>query len=103
MFDPFQNFLAHAARAHGIGKEVRAAKVCQNFRSVIPEIFKHIENPEKYIDAGSFRENYLVVNVENSAWAGEVIMRKEEIIKAINTKAGEEIIKNLRTQLKQFS
>ncbi len=103
MFESFQKYIPRAAQAYGIGKEVKAAQVCRYFRNIIPAVFKHIENPEKYIDAASFRENYLLINVENPAWASEVVMRKEEIIRAINQEAGSQVIKNLRTQLKQIN
>lgn len=61
------------------------------------------ENPEvvgQYVDAGYFREGVLVVKVENGSWAQEVIVRKEKIIREVNGKIGEEVVKNLRAELR---
>lgn len=101
MFEPFQNFIKKAANKYGVATEIQAAKVCQDFRSLIPEIFSKIETPEKYIFPAFFKNHTLVINVENSAFAQEVIMRKPKIIEEMNKKAGKQIIKNLRTQLSQ--
>jgi hypothetical protein len=103
MFEPFQKFITEAASRYGIKTEVRAAKICNDFSSMLPEIFEGKEEASNYIQAAYFKNNILVVNVDNPAWSQEVIMRKEKIIKKMNEKAGEEVIKNLRTQLKKIS
>ena len=90
-----------AAGRYGITAEMRAAQICHDFRKLIPEIFENKETPEDHIQAAHFKDQTLTINVENSAWGQEVIMRKEKIIQQMNIKAGKEIIKNLRTQLKQ--
>lgn len=100
MFEPFQKFVKRAAGHYGVGKEVEAAQVCHDFRTLIPEIFVGKQNPEDHIEAGHFKENVLLVRVETQGWGQEVIMRKTKIIEALNHKAGKEIIKNLRTQLR---
>ncbi len=100
MFEPFQKFVKRAAGHYGVSKEVEAAQVCHDFRTLIPEIFAGKEMPQDYIEAGHFKENILMVKVENQGWAQEVIMRKTKIIEEMNKKAGKEIIKNLRTQLR---
>lgn len=101
MFEPFQQFVAKAANRYGVMREVKAAQVCQSFRSIIPQIFEGKESPETYIQPAFFKQNVLVINVENNGWAQEVIMRKTKIIEEMNRLAGEEVIKNLRTQLRQ--
>ena len=101
MFEPFQQFVKKAANRYGISTEMNAAKVCHDFREIIPELFKNIESPVEYISPSSFKDQTLTINVDNSAWGQEVIMRKEKIIDQMNKKAGKEIIKNLRTQLKK--
>ena len=99
MFESFTNYLGKAANRYGIAKEINAIKICQDFKQLVPEIFKEKEAPEQYIQAAYFKNNVLVVNVENSGWAQEVIMRKSEIIKEMNSKIGREVVKNLRTKL----
>lgn len=99
MFHPFQNFITKAANSYGIKTEVQAAKVCHDFRTLIPEIFASKTDPEQNIEPAYFKKNILVIKVKTPAWGQEVIMRKEKIIEEMNKKAGEQIIKNLRTQL----
>lgn len=101
MFEPLQKFIKRAARKYGVAAELEAAGICQNFRDLIPGIFKGKETPEQHIQPAYFKNNILAINVENSAWAQEVIIRKEKIITEMNQKAGEQVIKNLRTLLKR--
>lgn len=101
MFEPFQQYIGKAAKSHGIGKEVESAKICEDFRKLLPEVFSGKEGAREYIDAGYFKDKILVVEVENPGWAQEVITRKTKIIEEMNRKAGKEIIKNLRTRIKQ--
>ena len=101
MFEPFQKFMTRASNRYGITREMQAAKVCHDFRVLVPEIFKGKEGVEDNITPASFKEKILTINVENSAWGQEVIMRKEKIITQMNEKAGKEIVQDLRTQLKK--
>lgn len=100
MFEPFQNFMTRAAAAYGVQTEVQAAEVCQKFRSLIPELFPGKESVEEYIEAGHFKKGVFVIKVDNMAWAQEIVVRKEKIIRAMNDKIGKEMIKNLRAELK---
>lgn len=102
MFEPFQKFVPIAANRCGISREMHAAKICHDFRMLIPEIFKNTVSPEKHIQPAHFKNSTLTINVENSAWGQEVIIRKDCIIKEMNGKAGKTIIKNLRTQLHSY-
>ena len=104
MFEPFQQFVGTAAGRYGIKKEVVAAEVCHKCDTVIKEVFKDIESVDVYIKAGHYKEGVIVIDVENPAWAQEVIMRKETIIerlkKGLKDANSREEIKNLRTRLK---
>lgn len=100
MFEPFQKFMTKAANRYGVSNEVKAADVCQKFRALIPELFEGKQSPEENISPGYYKDSVLVINVKSNAWAQEVVMRKEKIITEMNRKAGKEVIKNLRAQLK---
>lgn len=102
MFTPFQAYLKKAAAHYGISKELQAAKTCNDFRTLIPELFSKTPQADQYIWPAHFKNGSLVVNVASSAWAQEVIMRKEKIITEMNAKAGKKIIRNLYTQLRQM-
>ncbi len=116
MFEPFQNLIPKTVNSYGISKEAKAAVICHYFRSIIPKLFQNKKNIfckkgedisflqiKKYISPAYFKNNILVVNVENSSWAQEVIIRKSKIIDEINEKAGEKVIQDLKTQLKNQS
>lgn len=98
-FQPFQNFIKRAANHYGIGKEMEAAKICQDFRKMMPELLKGIPQADQFIQPASYKNKTLVLNVFNPAWAQEIIIRRPKIIAEMNQKAGKEIIKNLYTQL----
>ncbi len=101
MFEPFQQYVNKAAKSYGVGKEVEAAGICQTFRSILPEIFKGKEDlASQYVEPAHYKNRVLVIDVETPGWAQEVIVRKQKIIEEMNKKAGEEVIKNLRTRLK---
>ncbi len=101
MFESFQKFLPNAAGRYGIKKEIEAAEVCHIFKKLVPEIFSSKPEPEKYIEPGYYKNNVLVISTRSPAWSQEVIMRKEQIIDEINTKAGKKIIGNIRAELKR--
>lgn len=98
-FEPFQNFIPRAAGRYGITKEMEAAKICQDFRALMPQIFNRVPHAADYIQPAYYKNRTLVLNVASPAWAQEVIMRRPKIIEEINKKAGKQIINSLRTQL----
>lgn len=98
-FEPFQKFLTRAANTYGMRRQMEAAYVCQTCRTVLLEVFDNPEVVGQYIDAGYFREGVLVIKVENGSWAQEVIVRKDKIMKEVNARLGEEVVKNLRAEL----
>lgn len=101
MFEPFQNFIKRAAKHYGVATEIEAIKICNNFRGLIPRLFIEKPSPETHIQPAYFKNHTLVISVENSAWAQEVIIRKPKIMEEMNTLAGKKIIRKLRTQLRQ--
>lgn len=99
MFEPFQKFVMRAAGQYGVRNEVTAARICQSFREIMGDIFE-CEEVNDFIEAGHFKSGVFVVNVENMAWAQEVITRKEKIIREMNNRLGDEVVKNIRAQRK---
>jgi hypothetical protein len=107
MFEPFQKFIPKAANRHGISEEMQAAKVCHDFRVLIPKLFQKPKTkdpsfaPSQNIFPAYFKNSTLVINTTSPAWSQEVIMRKDTIIKEMNHKAGKRIIQNLKTKLEK--
>ncbi len=99
-FEPFQKFLVRAANQYGMKRQVEAAHICQTSRAVLAHVFADTETFEQYVEVGYFREGVLVLKVENGAWAQEVIVKKEKIIREVNGRIGEEVVKNLRAELR---
>jgi len=99
MFQHFQKFFDKAAQNYGVTRQIEAAKICHDFRKMIPDLFNN-EEAVNYIDACSYKEMELIINVENSAWAQEVVMKKTKIINDLNEKAGKKIINKLKTRIK---
>jgi hypothetical protein len=100
MFEPLQNFIIPASNRFGISKELKASYMCKIFRDIVPLVFPNIPEIENHISPHSFNETYIVVNVSGPGFAQEIMMKKNEIIRTFNKKAGKNILKNLRTQIK---
>ncbi len=99
-FEPFQKFLVRAANQYGMKRQVEAAHICQTSRAVLAHVFADTETFEQYVEVGYFREGVLVLKVANGAWAQEVVVKKEKIIREVNGRIGEEVVKNLRAELR---
>lgn len=101
MFTPFQQYIKSAADKYGISKELNAIKICNDFRALVPDLFQKIPQASDHVTPAHYKNGILTVNVPSSAWAQEVIIRKEKIIDEMNSKAGKKVIRNLYTQLRQ--
>ena len=100
MFEPLQNLIPKEANRRGVSLIMQSAKICHDFRELTPAFFpKNKDEANKSISPAHFKQGTLTINVGSPAWAQEIIMRKPKIIAELNQKAGQEIIKDLRTQL----
>lgn len=99
MFEGFQKFIPKAAAHWGVSKEAEAARICEIFRKVLVELMGEQAELSENVRPAYYRDGEFVVNVSSGAWAQEVMMRKEKIIKEMNERAEKEVVKGLRTQL----
>ena len=99
-FIPLQNLLPRAANHFGMSRQMEAAKVCHDFRSVLTTLIPNIPEAPDNISPAHYQKGTLTINTTSPAWAQEVITRKPKIIEALNEKAGKEIIKNLQLQVR---
>lgn len=101
MFDAFQKFIPKAAAEYNVTKQLQAAHVCQEFRSLSKTIF-----PAEIADQ-AFPKSYdgktLTVGVVNSAWAQQVAMQKHQILEAINKKFGPKTLLNVKIEMTEKS
>lgn len=96
MFDPLQNFLAKAAGNYGFTKQMKAIHICQEYRNIAPGLFPEAWVRETFPKA--YDREILVIGVYNSMWAQTVMMKRQQILEAINKKFGEGTVKTVRIE-----
>ena len=97
MYQPFQNYLNKAAAEYNITRQLQAAQVCHEFRSLSKTML-----PAAAADSAfpiSYEGKTLTVGAMNSACAQSVAMQKHQIIESINEKFGPETVKNLKVEI----
>jgi len=96
MFKPFQEYIDQALGHIGIKTEAKAAQVCTVFENMIPGFFPNIEGVSKYVKPAYFKSGILVIKVENSVWAQEIMIKKTKILEKLKEHLGTDMVKNLR-------
>jgi|GEM_PF-748042 len=97
MYDAFQKFIAKAAAEYGITKQLQAAKICHEFRSLSKTLLP--ADAEKQSFPKSYDGKTLTVGVLNSAWGQQIAMHKHEILEAINKKYGSKTLQNIKVEM----
>lgn len=90
-FTQLKDLLPKAALKYGVAKEVKAAHICDRARRAVSEIWGAETREARPLH---FKDGVLTIEVDDSAWAQEVFMKKNELIDAV----GE--IKDVRTRVK---
>lgn len=93
MFVRIQDLFPRELNRHGIAKAATASSICDHAKKILSEIFP--EEAQEFINAKSFKDGTLNIGVPDGGWAEVVLSRKEELIKAMNAKFGDEVIKKL--------
>ena len=91
-FTQLKDLLPKAATKRGVSKEVRAALICDRARKGIRDIWGADVSGVRPLH---FQEGVLMVEVENSALAQEVFMKKNDLIESVG-----EGVKEVRTRVK---
>ena len=99
MFDPFQKFLAKAAAEYNITRQLKAAQICQEFRSLSKTLLPAEANSQTF--PKFFKEGTLTVGVANSAAAQQLTMQKHQILEALNKKFGSKTLQNIKVQVSE--
>ena len=97
MFIQLQKLLPKAMQSLGVAREVTAALVCEKYRKLAPEII-HAE-ALTFTKPLHFRGKTLTIGVRSSAWAGQIISKKQELLNALNKSLGKTYVTALRTQM----
>jgi len=75
-------------------KPIQAAWICHLAQEKIDKLF-----PEKDILVFSYRNKTINIKVPNSALAGEVRMRAEDLKNYLNQKLKKNLVENIRTKI----
>ena len=97
MFTPLSKIIPRAAAQLGIKREIEAALICEKYRKLAPRLVH--TNALKHTFPKFYRNKTLTIAVENPAWAQQVIIHKEELLKALNESLGKKMVEKLRTQI----
>jgi predicted nucleic acid-binding Zn ribbon protein len=97
MYQPFQNYLNRAAAEYNFTRQIQAAQVCHEFRSLSKTML-----PAAAADSSfpiSYEGKILTVGAMNSACAQSIAMQKYQIIESMNEKFGPETVKNIKVEI----
>ena len=97
MFHPFQKFLPKAAAEYNFTKQLKAVKICQEFRSLSKQLLP--KEAESQTFPKSYDEGVLTVGVLNSACAQQIAMQKHQFQEAINQKYGSKTLQNIKIEM----
>jgi len=106
-FTPLQHLLIKTASRYGFVKEFKAIQVCAAFNDTITDTFGDLPTAERDIKAAKYTGGILTIQVPSSAWANEIMIRKEKIIKTVNeklpTRKGTPTVKAVHTKVQTTS
>ena len=97
MFDPFQNQILQAAGKYGFTQQFKAIQICQEYRNLAPTLLP--KGALEQTRPKSYTKQTLVIGVQNSMWAEQLMMQKHRILEAINHKFGPGTVKNIRIEM----
>ncbi len=95
-FTQLKNLLPRAIARYGVSREVRAALIRDRAKNTVAEIW----GDDSGIRPVYFNEGILTVEVDHSALAQEVFMKKAKFIELVEAGAGlPGVIKDIRTRV----
>lgn len=95
MFTQLSKIIPRAAAQLGIKHEIEAALICEKYRKLAPRLVH--TNALKHTFPKFYRNKTLTVAVENSAWAHQVALHKEPLLKAMNESLGKTAVSSIKT------
>jgi predicted nucleic acid-binding Zn ribbon protein len=90
-----KDVIGRALKSLGLEKRVKEAGVVQIWSEAVGEPI------DKVTQVIGVRNGIVRVLVENSLWSQELSLRKVEIIRELNDRLGEKLIKDIRFQVTQ--
>jgi len=96
-FTQLKDLMLKAAGKYGMQREVRAALIRDRARQAIRAVWG---DEVTEIRPLYFKNSVLTVEVDDSAWGREVFLKKEELIRLVESEGGlKNCIKDIRTKV----
>lgn len=99
MFDAFQKFLPKAAAEYNFTKQMKAAEVCQEFRSLSKKLLSPEAQEQTF--PRHYQDGTLTVGAINSAAAEQLSQQKHLLLEAINKKFGPKTLQKIKVQVSE--
>lgn len=75
---------------HGIDKKVQKHEIINEWPNIVGDKISKISRVDKIVG------HTLIVRLENNSWRTELILQRENIIKRLNEKMGQVLVKEIR-------
>lgn len=90
MFEKVDEIIDRRAKYYGLHDQIEAARICFEAKRLYTIQLEPI----------SFKNGILTVSVKKSTEAQELQFKEKEVIKKLNQKIGQEVVKHLKFRLK---
>ncbi|PJC37269.1 hypothetical protein CO046_01265 [Candidatus Peregrinibacteria bacterium CG_4_9_14_0_2_um_filter_53_11] len=97
MFTSLKNLLPSTLNRFGMGRQARAALICEHYRTHAPTLIH--PNVLAHTFPKYYRNQALTVGVENAAWAHLVAQKKVALMKQLRSDFPDLVIERVTTQL----
>jgi hypothetical protein len=94
-FIDFHKLLPKAIQRFNMNRETRAAKACERFRKLIPELIG--DDAHKHIAPKFVKGHILYIRVPSSVWAQRVFIHRHKLLEQINAEFDKPWVHDLRT------
>lgn len=80
-----------------MGRETRAALICERFRNLAPSIIG--ESSMDHIQPKCFKNGILYITVPNSLWAQQIYVHRPDLLMKLNLNLDKHWVKDIRTHV----
>lgn len=98
-FKHFSNWLPNAIAKYNMGRETRAALICERFRNLAPTVIG--KEAMDHIKPKCFKGGTLYISVPNSMWAQQVYVHRHDLIMKLNLNLEKNWVEDIRAHVGQ--
>ncbi len=96
-FKHFSNWLPNAIAKYNMGRETRAALICERFRNLAPTIIG--ESAMEHIQPKCFKGGVLYISVPDSLWAQQIYVHRHDLMIKLNLNLDKDWVHDIRTNV----